>query len=149
MHHQAEKKENNFKTIFFNMMNNAIEKICTDCLVKYHSESQRKLEAKYTVKIKSLKSNIKTLKRKVTLVQKALFYDRVKILSLEVKVPKLKELLLKKNNEIDTLLPSINNSSQPSALNPSSQIISVGGAEVVSLPATAPIIELKLAGIIA
>ena len=34
---------------------------------KSHSESQRELEAKYTAKIKSLKSNIKTLKRETTL----------------------------------------------------------------------------------
>ena len=34
---------------------------------KSHSESQRELEAKYTAEIKSLKSNIKTLKREVTL----------------------------------------------------------------------------------
>ena len=38
---------------------------------KFHSESQRKLEAKYSAEIKSLKSNIKTLKRKLTLAQKA------------------------------------------------------------------------------
>ena len=34
---------------------------------KSHSESQRKLEVKYTAKIKLLKSNIKTLKREATL----------------------------------------------------------------------------------
>src|SRR5436190_11305249 len=34
---------------------------------KSHSESQRELEVKYTAEIKSLKSEIKTLKRKVTL----------------------------------------------------------------------------------
>ena len=34
---------------------------------KSHSESQCKLEAKYTAEIKSLKSNIKTLKREATL----------------------------------------------------------------------------------
>src|ERR1043165_8335879 len=35
---------------------------------KSHSESQRELEAEYTAKIQSLKSEIKTLKRKVTLI---------------------------------------------------------------------------------
>ena len=34
---------------------------------KSHSESQRKLEAKYTTEIQSLKSSIKTLKKEATL----------------------------------------------------------------------------------
>src|SRR5213596_510745 len=50
---------------------------------KSHSESRRELEAKYTAKIKSLKSNIKTLKRESTLAQKASSADKVEILSLE------------------------------------------------------------------
>ena len=49
---------------------------------KSHSESQRELEAKYSAKIKSLKSKIKTLKREATLAQKASSIDKVKILSL-------------------------------------------------------------------
>src|SRR6266480_6011496 len=57
---------------------------------KSHSESQRELEAKYTAKIKLLKSNIKTLKRESTLAQKASSADKVKILSLETKVVELK-----------------------------------------------------------
>ncbi|PKK55313.1 hypothetical protein RhiirC2_802750, partial [Rhizophagus irregularis] len=56
---------------------------------KSHSESQRELEAKYTTEIKSLKSNIKTLKREATLAQKASFDDKIQILSLEVKVHEL------------------------------------------------------------
>ncbi len=60
---------------------------------KSHSESQRELEAKYTAKIKLLKSNIKTLKRKATLAQKASSADKVKILSLETKVVKLEDKL--------------------------------------------------------
>src|SRR6266496_3542158 len=56
---------------------------------KSHSESQRELEAKYTAKIKLLKSNIKTLKREATLAQKALSSDKVTILSLETKVVEL------------------------------------------------------------
>ncbi|RGB25480.1 hypothetical protein C1646_771682 [Rhizophagus diaphanus] len=43
---------------------------------KSHLESQRELEAKYTAEIKSLKSNIKTLKREATLTQKASFADK-------------------------------------------------------------------------
>ena len=47
------------------------------------------LEAKYSAKVKSFKSNIKTLKRELTLAQKASSYDKVKNLSLEVKVREL------------------------------------------------------------
>ncbi len=77
-------------------------------------------------------------------------------LNLLEKNAHLQELLSKKeprgasHNEVDTLSPPMNNSSctapssQPSALNPSSQIISVGGAEVVPLPATVPIITSSL-----
>jgi chromosome segregation ATPase len=53
---------------------------------KSHSESQRELEAKYTAEIQSLKSEIKTLKRKETLAQKASSADKVQILSLEAKI---------------------------------------------------------------
>jgi predicted nucleic acid-binding Zn-ribbon protein len=60
---------------------------------KSHSKSQRELEAKYTAKIQSLKSEIKTLKRKVTLAQKALFVNKDMILSLEAKVCKLENKL--------------------------------------------------------
>src|SRR2546429_3867104 len=56
---------------------------------KSHSKSQRELEVKYTAEIKSLKSNIKTLKREATLAQKASSADKVKILSLETKVVEL------------------------------------------------------------
>ncbi|CAB5362486.1 unnamed protein product [Rhizophagus irregularis] len=56
---------------------------------KSHSESQRELEVKYTAKIQSLKSEIKTLKRKATLAQKASSADKVQILSLETKIREL------------------------------------------------------------
>src|SRR5688572_15946123 len=56
---------------------------------KSHSESLRELEAKYTAEIQSLKSKIKTLKREGTLAQKASSADKIKILSLEVKVREL------------------------------------------------------------
>src|SRR2546429_4576302 len=56
---------------------------------KSHSESQRELEAKYSAEVKSLKFSIKTLKRELTLAQKASSADKVKILSLEVKVREL------------------------------------------------------------
>ena len=56
---------------------------------KSHSKSQRELEAKYTAEIQSLKSEIKTLKRKATLTQKASSVDKDTILSLEAKVREL------------------------------------------------------------
>ncbi|GBC35998.2 hypothetical protein GLOIN_2v1787633 [Rhizophagus irregularis DAOM 181602=DAOM 197198] len=56
---------------------------------KSHSERQRELEAKYTAEIKLLKSEIKTLKRKATLAQKASSADKVQILSLETKIREL------------------------------------------------------------
>src|SRR6266542_2040328 len=68
---------------------------------KSHSESQRKLEAKYSANIKSLKSKIKTLKREATLAQKASFVDKVKILSLETKVVELKGKL--KDLKLDSM----------------------------------------------
>ncbi|RGB25681.1 hypothetical protein C1646_771420, partial [Rhizophagus diaphanus] len=216
---------------------------------KSHCESQRELEAKYTAKIKSLKSNIKTLKREATLAQKASSADKVQILSLEVKVRELEgkledlkpdlmfhdfdvmggmieepaqingsgtnssdpkeidslrleleranedlnsknytiecmekgieasdsiykreldirsserlklmeensslkdQLVLKKDNKVDTPPPPMNDSSQlgpegtPSAFNHPSHIISVSGAEAVSLPETAPIVTSPL-----
>ncbi|CAB5356606.1 unnamed protein product [Rhizophagus irregularis] len=206
---------------------------------KSHSESRRELEAKYTAEIKSLKSNIKTLKREATLAQKASSADKVTILSLETKIRELEgkledidlertyhdldvmggvieepvqisssdpkeidslrlelkranedlsskeytiecmgkgiessdsiykrkldirsserlklmeenrllrnQLVSKKDNEVNTPPPPMNDSSQPSALNPSSQLISVGGAEAVPLPkATAPILASSL-----
>ncbi|PKY33350.1 hypothetical protein RhiirB3_452174 [Rhizophagus irregularis] len=62
---------------------------------KSHSESQRGLEAKYTAEIQSLKSEIKTLKRKATLAQKASSADKVQILSLETKIRELEECMEK------------------------------------------------------
>ncbi|GES87699.1 hypothetical protein GLOIN_2v1777817 [Rhizophagus clarus] len=71
---------------------------------KSHSKSQRELEAKYTTEIQSLKSEIKTLKRKATLTQKASSVDKDTILSLEAKKnAHLQELLSKKDNEIADL----------------------------------------------
>ncbi|PKY58558.1 hypothetical protein RhiirA4_480580 [Rhizophagus irregularis] len=58
---------------------------------KSHSKSQHELEAKYTAEIQSLKSEIKTLKRKATLTQKASSIDKDTILSLEAKVRELED----------------------------------------------------------
>jgi hypothetical protein len=73
---------------------------------KSHLESQRELEAKYTAKIKSLKSNIKTLKREATLTQKASSTDKVQILSLETKVRELEGKL--DDLELDQMLHDSN-----------------------------------------
>ncbi|GES88271.1 hypothetical protein GLOIN_2v1763802 [Rhizophagus clarus] len=76
---------------------------------KSHSESQRELEARYTAKIKSLKFNIKTLKREATLAQKASSADKIKILSLKTKVRELEvggiieDLVQSDPKEIDSL----------------------------------------------
>ncbi|GES86488.1 hypothetical protein GLOIN_2v1762188 [Rhizophagus clarus] len=70
---------------------------------KSYSESQRELEARYTAEIKSLKSNIKTLKREATLAQKA---SSAKILSLKTKVRELKGKL--DDLELDQVLHDSN-----------------------------------------
>ncbi|GBB94573.1 hypothetical protein RclHR1_23830004 [Rhizophagus clarus] len=220
-------------TEFNSEINDLSEKLVD---TKSHSESQHEFEAKYTAEIKSLKSNIKTLKRGATLAQKASSADKIKIFSLETKVRELEgklddleleqmlhdsnavggmieepaqsdpkeidslrlelervkkdlnskeytikcmkkeieatyeitsreidalysarsklmeknrslrdQLELEKNNKVDPQPLPMNDSLQlgpegiPSTLNPS-QIISVGGAEAVSLLATAPIV---------
>ena len=56
---------------------------------KSHSESQCELEAKYSAEIKSLKLSIKSLKRELTLAQKASSADKVQILSFETKICEL------------------------------------------------------------
>src|SRR3954470_6338541 len=68
---------------------------------KSHSESQRELEAKYTAEIKSLKSNIKSLKREATLTQKASSANKIKILSLEAKIRELEGMLEDKELELE------------------------------------------------
>src|SRR4051794_35491105 len=75
---------------------------------KSHSESQRELEAKYTTEIKSLKSNIKTLKRKVTLAQKASSHDKTTILSLEAKIRELEGMLEDKELELERTNGNLN-----------------------------------------
>ncbi|RIA81315.1 hypothetical protein C1645_744610 [Glomus cerebriforme] len=51
--------------------------------------SHAEQKAEYSAEIKSLKSSIKTLKREATLAQKASSADKIKILSLEVKIREL------------------------------------------------------------
>src|SRR4051794_19711825 len=68
---------------------------------KSHFESQYEFEAKYTAEIKSLKSNIKSLKREVTLIQKASSADKIKILSLEAKICELEGMLKDKELELE------------------------------------------------
>ncbi|CAB4407078.1 unnamed protein product [Rhizophagus irregularis] len=73
---------------------------------KFHLESQQELEAKYTVKIQSFKSEIKTLKRKATLFQKASSLNKNTILSLEAKVHELEGKL--DDLELDQVLHDSN-----------------------------------------
>src|SRR4051812_42337848 len=73
---------------------------------KFHSESQCELKVKYFAKIKSLKSNIKTLKREAILAQKASSVDKIKILFLEAKVSELEGKL--KNMKLDLIFHNLN-----------------------------------------
>src|SRR4051794_23414540 len=90
-------REKEFQQNYADMENKASQLIAFSTKVrsqliserKSHSESQRELEAKYTAKIKLLKSNIKTLKREATLAQKASSADKIQILSLEAKIREL------------------------------------------------------------
>ena len=74
--------------------------ICSDFNNKFSQLNtvNTELKAKYSAKIKSLKSSIKTLKRELTLAQKASSTNKVKILFLKTKVVelegKLKDLKL-------------------------------------------------------
>src|SRR4051794_1690011 len=90
-------REKEFQQNYADMKNKASQLIASSTKVrsqliserKSHSESQRELVAKYTAEIKSLKSNIKTLKREANLAQKASSADKVQILSLEAKIREL------------------------------------------------------------
>src|SRR5688572_22661176 len=66
---------------------------------KSHSENQHELVAKYSAEIKSLESNIKTLKRELTLAQKASSVNKIQILSLETKIRELESKLEDKELE--------------------------------------------------
>ena len=90
-------RENEYQRTYADMENKTSQLIASSTKVrsqliserKSHSERQRELEAKYTAEIQSLKSEIKTLKRKATLAQKASSVDKDTILSLEAKVREL------------------------------------------------------------
>jgi predicted nuclease with TOPRIM domain len=59
----------------------------TELRSKFISERRSRIELE--AEVKSLKSNIKTLKREATLAQKASSTDKVQILSLETKIREL------------------------------------------------------------
>ncbi|CAB4417054.1 unnamed protein product [Rhizophagus irregularis] len=63
----------------------------TELRSKFISErrSRIELEAKHSAELKSLKSNIKSLKRERTLAQKASSANKIQILSLEAKIREL------------------------------------------------------------
>ncbi|RGB33326.1 hypothetical protein C1646_761855 [Rhizophagus diaphanus] len=90
---------------------------------KSHSESHHALEAKYTAEIQSLKSEIKTLKRKATLAQKASSADKVQILSLETKIRelegKLEDIDLERTyHDLDVMGGVVEEPAQISSSNP-------------------------------
>ncbi|CAB4375227.1 unnamed protein product [Rhizophagus irregularis] len=66
----------------------------TELRSKFISEqrSRIELEAKHSAEVKSLKSNIKSLKRERTLAQKASSANKIQILSLEAKIRELEEI---------------------------------------------------------
>ncbi|PKY31987.1 hypothetical protein RhiirB3_449875 [Rhizophagus irregularis] len=71
---------------------------------KSHSKSQRGFEAKYTAKIKSLKSNIKTLKREATLAQKVSSTDKQALHdSLKLELERANDDLNSKKHEIECM----------------------------------------------
>jgi chromosome segregation ATPase len=90
-------REKEFQQNYADMENKASQLIASSTKVrsqliserKSHSESQRELEAKHSAEVKSLKSNIKSLKRELTLAQKASSADKIQILSLETKIREL------------------------------------------------------------
>src|SRR3954470_20724973 len=102
-------REKEFQQNYADMENKASQLIASSTKVrsqliserKSHSESQRELEAKYTAEIKSLKSNIKSLKREATLTQKASSANKIKILSLEAKIRELEGMLEDKELELE------------------------------------------------
>ena len=90
-------REKEFQRTYADMENKASQLVASTTKVrsqliserKSHLESQRELKAKYTAEIKSLKSNIKTLNRELTLAQKVSSADKIQILSLETKIREL------------------------------------------------------------
>ena len=84
--------------------------------------SRNGLEVEHSAKIKSLKSLIKSLKKEVTLAQKASFSDKITIYSLEAKIVKLESKLLNSipqpsffdfNNTIEEATEIINEQEKP------------------------------------
>jgi chromosome segregation ATPase len=110
------KREEEFQRIYADMGNKASQlnafstKLRSQLISerKSHFKSQRELEAKYTTEIKSLKSNIKTLKREVTLAQKASSHDKTTILSLEAKIRELEGMLEDKELELERTNGNLN-----------------------------------------
>jgi hypothetical protein len=85
-HEENERMQNSMKQItpLTMQQNDLINKLGSKITSerKSHLESQRELEAKYS-------AEIKTLKRELTLAQKASFNDKIQIISLETKIREL------------------------------------------------------------
>jgi myosin heavy subunit len=82
-------REEEFQRIYADMGNKAsqLNASSTELRSKFISERRSRIELE--AEVKSLKSNIKTLKRELTLAQKASSVDKVQILSLETKIREL------------------------------------------------------------
>ncbi|RIA98023.1 hypothetical protein C1645_813413 [Glomus cerebriforme] len=94
--------------------------------------------------IDSLKLELKRANEDLSSKKYTIEYMEKGIESFRDQLVLKKELRDASHNEVDPPPLPINNSSQPSALNLSSQIISVGGAEAMPLPATVSIITSSL-----
>ncbi|CAB4384265.1 unnamed protein product [Rhizophagus irregularis] len=86
-------REKEFQQNYADMENKASQLIASSTKVRSQLISERTSRIEHEAKIKSLKSNIKTLKREATLAQKASSTDKVQILFLEIKIRKLEDKL--------------------------------------------------------
>ncbi|CAB4394135.1 unnamed protein product [Rhizophagus irregularis] len=85
-------REKEFQQNYADMENKASQLIASSTEVRSKFISERRSRIELEAKIKSLKSNIKTLKREATLAQKASSADKVQILFLETKIRELEEI---------------------------------------------------------
>ncbi|CAB4384669.1 unnamed protein product [Rhizophagus irregularis] len=82
-------REKEFQQNYADMENKASQLIVSSSKVRSQLISEQTSRIEHKAKIKSLKSNIKTLKREATLAQKASSADKVQILFFETKIREL------------------------------------------------------------
>ncbi|PKB97261.1 hypothetical protein RhiirA5_433452 [Rhizophagus irregularis] len=83
------RREKEFHQIHADVENKISQLNASTTEVRSEFISERRSRIELEAKVKSLKSNIKTLKREATLAQKASSADKVQILSLETKIREL------------------------------------------------------------